>query len=78
MRTLDQLYWDSCRYNDDVSGGCGCRTLEEALQRHPELSRLRDSTKTCKTCVFELAIFPDICEDCHAFSSHKAKESDSA
>jgi hypothetical protein len=36
-RTLDQLYWDSRCTSD-----CGCRSLKEALERHPELRKDRD------------------------------------
>jgi hypothetical protein len=35
-RNLDELYWDT-RCTDD----CGCRSLKEALVRHPELQKDR-------------------------------------
>jgi hypothetical protein len=37
MRSLDQIYWDSHCDSD-----CGCRSLQEALERHPELRTARD------------------------------------
>jgi hypothetical protein len=37
MRTLDQIYWDALCDKE-----CGCKSLQEALARHPKLTKIRD------------------------------------
>lgn len=41
MRSLDQIYWDSCC---DLT--CGCKHLGESLKRHPQLRKMRDGMIT--------------------------------
>jgi hypothetical protein len=41
VRSLDELYWDS--YCDER---CGCKSLKEALAKHPELRKARDGDES--------------------------------
>jgi hypothetical protein len=40
MRSLDELYWDS-----HCDERCGCKSLKEALAKHPALRKARDGKK---------------------------------
>jgi hypothetical protein len=38
--SLDELYWDT-----RCTATCGCKSLKEALAKHPELRKDRDGEK---------------------------------